>query len=191
MTKVNHNRPSLRYMDNLRRELYRPDLPGPRWFDKKRHEILSRVDPSDPMREHLDRFSTLSEREQYALGSLFEAFEQYQHASINAIELIMTNTTKQKRARKAEQDSAYERVVVSGALLVKEVITSASRKQEGAWHWLRRLYELSDRQMQMAYADIHAILMGESLPLYVAQVVADTPEEVECVRAHLTEDKWA
>ena len=40
MTKMKHTRPSLRYIDNVRRELLRENRPAPNWFEPEKLKAL-------------------------------------------------------------------------------------------------------------------------------------------------------
>ena len=189
--KLNHSRPYLRYIDNLRRELRREDRPAPHWFDPDRIETFGvRLAEPDKLPTHIAGFATLDPKQQEIAGCAIEAFGEYLGASTAVVSLVISGKAKAKKAANLAQDVALETFVVSGAVLVGTIVDDMAAARPGFWRWFQAFYEGLDRQSKFTWADFGEMLMGDSLQLWFAQQLADTPEGVERWRKYLSTDNW-
>lgn len=191
MTKLNHGRPNLRYLDNLRRELRRENRPAPCWFDPERIESFGvRLAEPEKLPEYVVDFGKLDRKQQEFAGCAIEAFGTYLDASATVISLFMRGKAKARKAAKIVQEKALETFIVSGAVLAGSVIEDMAAKRSGFWQWFQVFYEGLDRQSKFTWADFGDTLLNDSLQLWFAQQMADTPEGVERWREFLSTDNW-
>ena len=105
MTKLRHDRPALRYSDNVRRELQRLSLPGaaaPVEVTKTTPRRLLRPRDDKAYDKHLAAFNQLPEGARTTLDQLFSQAGQMMGSRLVYVESIGT------RKRHAERSSAYE-----------------------------------------------------------------------------------
>ena len=191
MTTLNHNRPNLKYLDNLRRELRREDRPAPYWFNPDRIEQFGvRLIEPEELPAHIMEFGRLDPKQQEIAGCAIEAFGAYLDASTTVISLLFGGKSKAKGAAKSAQEEALETFVISGAVLAGSIVGDMAAKQDGFLQWFQRFYEGLDRQSKFTWSDFGEMLMGDSLQLWFAQQLADTPEGVERWRKYLSTDNW-
>lgn len=189
--KLNHNRPYLRYIDNLRRELRREDRPSPSWFDPQNlSKFGMQTEASAFSPSYVTAFGTLPHRQQKIASCAIEAFGVYLDSCLSAVSLVMNGKSKARAAAKKAQDEAFETFVVSGAVLVETIIEDMAAKREGFWSWFQSFYAGLDRQEKLTWSDFAEMLMGDSLQLYLAQQLADSPEGVERWREYLSSENW-
>jgi hypothetical protein len=191
VSKINHNRPYLRYIDNLRRELRREDRPSPTWFDPDNLPKLGlRAEPAASYPEYVVEFGKLPVRQQEIAGCAIEAFGTYMDTCLTAISLVIKGKSKARKAAKKAQDAALEGFVVAGAVLVGTIIEDMAEKRIGFWGWFQSFYEGLDRQERLGWSDFAEMLLGDSLQLYFAQQLADSPEGVERWREYFSTESW-
>ena len=189
--KINHNRPHLRYIDNLRRELRREDRPSPNWFDPGQIEALSvTMQQPETFPSHVIDFQKLELGQQKIASCAMGTYSEYMEATCVVISRIIGSNAKARKAAKIAQDAAHESFVVTGAVLFGSIIDDAAAGRQGYLNWFQRFYEGLDNQSKSAWTDFTELLMKESLPLYFAQQVADSPERVEGLRELFSEENW-
>jgi len=178
-------------MDNLRRELRRENRPTPYWFNPHRIEKfgIQLVEPGTLPGYILD-FGKLDPKQQEIAGCAIEAFRTHLDSSIAVISLIMGGKAKAKKAAKHAQDAALETFVVAGAVLVGSIIEDMAAGRPGFWQWFQGFYAGLDRQSKFTWSDFAETLLGDSLQLWFAQQLADTPEGVERWQKYLSTDDW-
>ena len=191
MTKLNHNRPSLRYIDNLRRELRREDRPKPDWFNPNRIEKFGiRLAEPKALPAYILNFGRLDQKQQEIAGCAIEAFAAHLESSIAVISLIVGGKPKARKAARQAQETAHETFIVAGAVLVGSIIEDMVARRNGFWQWFQEFYAGLDRQSKFTWSDFADTLLGDSLQLWFAQQLADTPEGVERWRDYLSTDNW-
>ncbi|NCN84404.1 MAG: hypothetical protein GW808_10915 [Sphingomonadales bacterium] len=113
MSKIRHNRPYLRYLDNLRREmkvasgpssLQQPVLKSEKTIPQR----LLRERDEKAYNRHIEAFDTLPENSQKALDHLFDGANTLLEARFNYIESI--GTRKRVAKRKLALEEAYEKM---------------------------------------------------------------------------------
>ena len=191
MTKINHNRPSLRYLDNLRREIERENRPAPSWFNPARVEQFGiQLAEPESFPGYVSDFQRLPINQQEIAGCAIEAFSAYLDANLGVISLIMKGKAKARTAAKAAQEQTHENFVVAGAVLVGTIIDDMADKRDGFWQWFQRFHAGLDRQSKFTWSDFAETLLGDSLQLWFAQQLADTPDGVERWWKYLSTDNW-
>lgn len=191
MAKMNHNRPSLRYLDNYRRELRREDRPTPSWFHPEKIKAYGIASTKlEKFPEYLKSFSNLNPKQQSIMGEVIEKYNIYLDSCISVIDLIMASNSKKTLAkRKAKQnakDDAYESLVVMGASLANEILNDLEHKQDGVLKWFCDFIDYFDEKTQTSWRDLLDIILEESLPLCLAERVGDSPAEVNRLREFFT-----
>ena len=178
-------------MDNLRRELSRENRPAPSWFNPSQSESLGiQLAKPDEFSTHIVAFGKLPAQQQEIAGCAIEAFGAQMEASVVTISFVMKGKSKAKKSAKLVQEAANETFVVTGAVLVGTIIDDMAAKRNGFWQWFQEFYASLDRQSKFAWSDFADTLLGESLQLWFAQQLADTPEGVARWRKYLTTDNW-
>jgi len=191
VTKLNYNRPNLKYLDNLKRELRLEDRPAPYWFKPDRIESFAvKLAEPESLPKHIMEFGKLDRSQQEIAGCVIEAFGAYLDASTAVISLLIGGKAKARKRAQLSQDAALESFVVSGAVLVGSIIENMVAKQHGFWQWFQRFYDDLDRQSKFTWSDFGEMLMNDSLQLWFAMQVADTPDGVERWRKYLSTDNW-
>lgn len=191
MTKLNHNRPSLRYIDNLRRELRRENRPAPHWFNPDRIDKFGvQLSKPESLSAYILDFGKLELRQQEIAGCAIETFGEYLEASTAVISLIMGGKSKARKAAREAQETALEAFVVSGAVLVGTIINDMKEQRHGFWEWFQDFYAGLDRQSKFTWSDFADLLLKESLPLYFAQQLSDSPEQTARLRDLFSEENW-
>lgn len=191
MTRINHNRPSLRYLDNLRREIRREDRPAPSWFNPDRAKQFGvQLAKPESFPEYVSDFGKLPVNQQEIAGCAIEAFGAYLDANLGVISLIMKGKSKARKAAKKAQDQAHETFIIAGAVLVGTIIEDMAAKRDGFWQWFQRFYAGLDWQSKLTWSDFGNTLLEECLQLWFAQQLADTPDDVARLRKYFSTDNW-
>jgi hypothetical protein len=178
-------------MDNLRRELQRENRPVPSWFNPDRIEKLSiKLQEPETLPSYVVDFGKLDAKQQEIAECAFDTFGCYMEASLRVISLVMGGEAKARKAAEKSQDVAFDAFVVSGAVLVGTVIEDMAADREGFWPWFGRFYDGLDTQSKLTWADFGNLLLEESLPLYFAQQVADSPQQTARLRGLFSAENW-
>jgi hypothetical protein len=190
--KINHNRPYLRYIDNLRREIGRENRPSPTWFNPDRIDSLGvAMRQPETLPTYVIDFQKLPARQQEIAGCAIDAFGAYLNATSVVISKIMGAKSKARKAAKDAQDEAHEEFVVAAAVLVGTIIEDMAAGREGYWGWFHHFYDGLDSQSKMAWSEFSELLLKEGLPLYFALQAADSPEQTQRLRHLFSEDNWS
>jgi hypothetical protein len=191
VTKLNHNRPSLRYLDNLRREIRRENRPAPSWFNPARVEQFGiQLAEPESFPDYVSDFGRLPIKQQEIAGCAIEAFGAHLDAISGVISLIMKGKAKARKAAKELEEQAHEDFIVAGAVLVGTIIDDMAAKRDGFWQWFRRFHAGLDRQSKLTWSSFAEALLEDCLQLWFAQQLADTPQGVERWRKYLSADNW-
>ena len=189
--KINHSRAYLRYVDNLRRELRRESRPPSSWYDPdNRQRFGLSAEPATMVPKYAIEFEKLSPRQQEIAGCAIEAFGVYMESCLSSISLVMKGKSKARKAAKEAQETALESFVVSGAVLVATIIEDMAMERAGFWGWFQSFHEGLDRQEKLTWSDFAEMILGDSLQLYFAQQLADSPEGVERRRSYFSAENW-
>lgn len=145
MTKLNHNRPALRLLDNYRRELRNQSIRVGDDFAVAKESIENPMPP-------------VSESARELIFSMFDAANSYfDHFSawIEAMSPDSSKTLRRKEpARKTEFNRAKERLVEACIALVLEGVREASKKEKGVVSWLDWLQKEAQRTNSSGLFDI-------------------------------------
>jgi hypothetical protein len=189
MVKINHNRPSLRYLDNLRRELARENRPSPTWFHPENIEAHSmRFEREESFPAYVLAFAKLPERQQQIAGCAIDAFCEYMDASTKVISLVLGGKSKAKKFAKREQEETREALTIQCAVLASTIMDDLAAGRSGFWDWFQDFYANLDNPSKWAWTDFGEMLLEEGLPLYMAQQMSDDPERVQELRKYLTSE---
>ena len=136
MTKINHSRPYLKYIDNIRRENTRaaarykhvePDL-NAESLDKKPKRIT-----------FWDKMAAikLSEFEEEKIFELFDLVAKYFDTSSESIGLILKKGKgKRRKALQLQADKIYDELVsVTEQLIASEIAAQMKGRDQGVFHW--------------------------------------------------------
>jgi hypothetical protein len=187
MVKINHSRPSLRYLDNLRRELAREDRPSPTWFDPAKIKARSiRLEPEESLPAYVLAFADLPERQQQIADCAFEAYSEYMETSTKVISLVLGGKSKAKKTAKREHEEAREAFILQCAVLASTILEDLAAERSGFWGWFQDFFAGLDNPSKWAWTDFGEMLLEEGFPLYLAQQMSDDPERVQELRKYLT-----
>lgn len=136
MTKINHSRPYLKYIDNIRRENARaaarykhvePDLNA-----QTKGKTSKRITFWDKMAA-----IELSEFEEGKVFELFDLVAKYFDTSSESIRLIFKKVKeKRKKALQFQADKIYDELVsVAEQLVVSEIAAQMKGREQGVFHW--------------------------------------------------------
>jgi hypothetical protein len=172
MTKLNFARPQLRYNDNLRRELSRNVTRSD--AIEAHHRLLSNLAPHEPTTpKYLQAFSALSLHKQTVVNHLFGAWA----AEMDALSAYLTSSVgKRSKEKKKAAYAAQEKLVLAGAIFVRETLEELANNESGVWEWVKSLRRGRDVHWQMSMADLSQLLIEESVPMYVEWALVNEPE---------------
>jgi len=177
MTRLNHKRPSLRYLDNLRRELSkRPTLadlvtaPMAGTAVVKRCQTVRTCRPQNrpAFNRHIETFDQLKVDQQRAIGALIEHYARYQEASSLYLQYFLT-PRKSGKMRKAREAARLDLAQV-GADYILQCVRDAAAMAPGVLEWLARLKRLMTRDERREWEELNEILITESAPMAEARL---------------------
>lgn len=150
MTKLNHNRPSLRLLDNYRREL--------------RNQAL-RVNAGLPMAQKLSNnpMPSVSAPARKLIFLMFDAANSYFDLFSEWLEAMSPAASKtlqrKQQARKRKLETAKEALIDACVALVLEAVQEAYREENGLTCWFEWLQEEAKRTDSSGLYDIIEIGM--------------------------------
>jgi len=150
MSRIDHNRPSLRYLDNLRRELSRvPLISQPAWAlpqapvrPAPTHQPQARPAASAAAYErHIQRFDALTQEQQQVLDHMINAYGALIDARLAELEVFL-EPGKRRKERRAAREKA-ERVVSNAcSAFHKQCRLEAAGGKSPTREWYRKLLTL-------------------------------------------------
>lgn len=191
MTKMKHTRPSLRYIDNVRRELLRENRPAPNWFEPEKLKALGvRIKEQEALPQYIEEFGNLPQSQQEIAGWAINAYSTYMDANLEVLELFMKGGSKARKLAKTNQEIAYENLVTASAVLAGSIIDDFAENRPGFREWYQDFFSALDRQAQSGWEGFSEIILEEGLPLYFAQEMADSPDDIPRLKHLFTAEDW-
>lgn len=146
MTKINHNRPSLRLLDNYRREL------------KNRSYDTTSTLPARPQKPHENPMPEVSEPASQCILSIFDAAEAYYDHFSAWLRASFPGATKANRKKspelKKKLNQAENQLVEACAALILEGLQEHLRKEFGVVSWIEWLQKEAQRTNSSGLYDI-------------------------------------
>ena len=145
MTKLNHNRPALRLLDNYRRELRKQSIRVGDSFVVAQNSVENPMPP-------------VSKSARELIFLMFDAANSYFDHFSAWIEALSPDSGKTLRCkepeRKTEFNRAKERLTEACIALVFEAVREASREETGVISWLDWLQKEAQRTKSSGLYDI-------------------------------------
>lgn len=136
MTKINHSRPYLKYIDNIRRESARA---AARYKHVEPNSNAESLDKKPNRITFWDKMAAieLSEFEEGKIFELFELVAKYFDTSSESIVLILKKGKgKRRRALQLQADKIYDELVsVAEELIASEMAAQMKGRDQGLFHW--------------------------------------------------------
>lgn len=146
MTKINHNRPSLRLLDNYRREL------------KNQSNRATSTFPARPQKPNENPMPEVSEPARKIILSMFDAAESYYDQFSAWLEASFPGAKKATRRKspeiKKKLDRAEGQLLEACVALVLEGIQEHLRKETGVVSWIDWLQKEAQRTNSSGLYDI-------------------------------------
>ncbi|HCG6869755.1 TPA: hypothetical protein NJ279_004662 [Vibrio parahaemolyticus] len=139
MTKINHSRPYLRYVDNIRRELNKAST--------QYRQAPNRSKSSLSVWDRMARIE-ITDVEEKSLFEILELSTLYMELSGEIISLIMVKGSAKKRKKlSAEREELYQKLQESSDVLVaSEIMNQLKGRSTGVFHWWRLLQSILDKE---------------------------------------------
>ena len=146
MTKINHNRPLLRFLDNYRREL------------KSQSNRATSTFPARPQKPNENPMPEVSEPASKIILSMFDAAEVYYDQFSAWLEVSFPGAKKATRRKspelKKKLDQAEDQLVEACVALVLEGVQEHLRKEVGVVSWIDWLQKEAQRTNSSGLYDI-------------------------------------
>lgn len=157
MSKINHARPSLRYLDNLRRELSRQ--PSTATIVTRPTVRASGI--SGKLAAHICSFNGFTDAQQQVLGRLIQTYGLYMDAVLAHIDSIMGpgNQTRRQKLR----DAARIDVVIAGTGFVLQCAVDEAAGEPGVLRWYAQLQKLLPKGERSSWNELNTILNEDVL----------------------------
>jgi hypothetical protein len=140
MANINHSRPYLKYIDNIRRE---NEKAAARYQSNKTTTIAEKSYDKRKRTTFWDKMAAinLSEFEEQRIFLLFDLVAKYYDTSAESISLILENgKQKRKKALKEQVNEIYEELVHVGEKIVaSELAAQMKGRKQGVFDWLNLL----------------------------------------------------
>ncbi|MDW3057880.1 MULTISPECIES: hypothetical protein [Vibrio] len=139
MAKINHSRPYLRYVDNIRRELSKASAQY-RQSPNKSKASLSAWDKMSRIE--------LTDVEEKSLFDIIELSTSYIDLSCEIISLIMVKGSSKKRKKlNAKREEVHQRLQeASDVLVASEMLNQMNGRSSGVFDWWKLLQSILDKE---------------------------------------------
>ena len=188
MTKLNHRRPSLRYLDNFRREIRKAPTPIPDWYANPAAKKL--LPETDMLPSYMQEFAKLSELQRLAMGRVIEAFARFQETVLADISELFSKNKKKRQTLTRARDEAHGFLVVLGAAMFHQIIRDAANGSAALLQWYLKFVGGLDHRTRLAWSELDYVLTEESLPLYEAWLTNEETEEAAVLGRVLKDVSW-
>ncbi|MFT6900759.1 MAG: hypothetical protein ACJAXS_000939 [Colwellia sp.] len=140
MSKINHSRPYLRFVDNLTKEL-----------NKDYREVTKQetIEPDFKLK-YTNRFNKveLSEKEWELLGELFKNISLYYSLSIDIVDTIIKRSKKGNKAKEQRENCYLKMVCISYELLLIKFIAKSEGRKNGLQNFIDCLKIVLEKNSQ-------------------------------------------
>lgn len=138
MTKINHERPSLRYLDNIRREL-KHMATGATTCDFLPSNYQEKVDAVLLAQENRPQMPSLTKNESNLALTLLEKLNAYIEASSAVIESLITRKKGRSETAKEQLDHAEKELLVACRKFCITLIITSNNGRDNLQDWYRYL----------------------------------------------------
>ena len=184
MKKLNHDRPSLKLLDNFRRELARENSNTATNSGSEFGQFRTRAEREDALEIHEQRCKSFAPDMQAAVSILRDCFEKLQKTQ-NEL-LIHKSTERQRRFQrgmiirfhKKNVSECKGALIDAGAIVFAGILFGSEYLDGDTWNWLVGFLPLLDKGSANEWSKMLELLTERSLPLAVARQAANTPERV-------------
>lgn len=157
MSKINHARPSLRYLDNLRRELSR--YPSTAAIVAK--PVARASGSTTKLAANIQSFTALTTKQQQVLGQLINTYGIYMDAITAHIESIvgLGNMARREKLR----DASRVDVVNASVEFVLQCLADEMAGAPGVLRWYAQLQKLLLKAERPSWSELNTILNEDCL----------------------------
>ena len=193
MKKLNYDRPSLKLLDNFRRELARENSNTVTNSGSEFGQFRTRAEREDALEIHEQRCKSFTPDMQAAISILRERFGKLQKTQN---ELSSHKSTERQRRfqrgmiirfHKKNVSECKEALIDAGAIVFSGILFGSEFLDGETWNWLVGFIPLLDKGSADDWKKMLEILTEKSLALAVARQASDAPEGIERFLACMAE----
>jgi hypothetical protein len=168
MTKLNHNRPLLRYLDNIRREMA---------IDARRTDTLSFGDVQPSVSSVNSDIFPLTSAESIAVSEFFSAIEHYLDVESKLITGLKAGASKQAKsaAKQVSQNAAETRVKASAVVFSAQMVLSGLENRMNLFNLYRKLEKELREDAEFLWELVNDIAMKEAMQKITAVIDRHVP----------------